>query len=102
MGCSEIQLKRLYNRFNTEYFNGELPDVIIFYSPVSAYADCDYVDGVFTIRVNPVVASWTGVLKLTLLHEMIHVKIHPVKSHGVKFDREVQRLMQFKSVRSLI
>ena len=103
MPTSELQLKRLYKKFNALYFSNELPDsVSIFYSPVSAYAACDFIDGVFRIRVNPVVASWTGVLHLTILHELIHIKLWPSRIHGKRFDDEVKRLMTFKSIRKLV
>ena len=98
---SERQLKLMYNKFNVRYFSGELPDVKIHYEPVSAYADCDEVDGAMVIRINPSIGGWLDFLKLTLLHEMVHVKLWPHRKHGVKFDREIQRLLGFKEVRAL-
>jgi hypothetical protein len=101
---NEIQLKRMYNKFNQAYFDGKLPsDTSIYYDSVPCgYGDCDFVDGVFRIRIGPGVSGWTEVLKLTVLHEMIHVKIWPTKRHGIKFDKEVQRLMSFRELRKLI
>lgn len=99
---SERQLKLMYNRFNAKYFGGELPDVQIHYEPVSAYADCDEVDGVMVIRINPSIGGWLDFVKLTLLHEMVHVKLWPYRKHGVKFDQEVQRLMGFREIRALV
>lgn len=99
---SERLLKQMYNKFNVKYFDGDLPDAKIYYEPVSAYADCDLVNGTFVIRINPAIAGWIGFLKLTLLHEMIHVRLFPYRKHGVRFDREIQRLMGFKEIRVLV
>jgi hypothetical protein len=104
MAMSERQLIRLYNKFNLLYFNNGLPPVRIFYSPVDGgYADCCQLeDGVMQVRINPSVGGWVDFLKLTLLHEMVHVKLWPYRKHGVRFDREVQRLMGFKEIRALV
>jgi hypothetical protein len=97
-----LSLKRLYRSFNALYFGGELPDAEIRYEPVPAFADCCKTDDVFVIRINPAIGGWVDFLKLTLLHEMIHVRLWPRTNHGVRFDREVERLMQFKEIRKLI
>lgn len=99
---SERQLKLMYNRFNVRYFDGELPDVKIHYEPVSAYADCDEVEGEIVIRVNPSIGGWFDFLALTLLHEMVHVKLWPSRRHTARFDQEIARLMTFKEIRALV
>lgn len=99
---SERQLKRMYNKFNVDYFDGELPDVKIHYEPVSAYADCDKVDGEFVIRINPSIGGWFDFLELTLIHEMVHVKLWPTRRHTARFDQEIARLMTFKKIRALV
>jgi predicted metal-dependent hydrolase len=101
---SDRQLKRWYAQFNRRYFNDELPtDASVWWEPTSgAYADCNLVDGGFRIRINPALAGWVEMAKLTLLHECIHIKLWPSKIHGIRFDREVQRLMGFKEIRALV
>jgi|ERR1700739_3092150 len=99
---SERQLKLMYNRFNLKYFDGELPDVAIHYEPVSAYADCDLVGDTLKIRINPSIGGWIDFLKLTLLHEMVHVKLWPSRRHGAKFDAEIARLMSYREIRALV
>ena len=99
---SQRQLKLLYNKYNLLYFNNELPDAEIRYEPVSAFADCDQVDGIFVIRINPAIGGWIDFTKLTLLHEMLHVKLYPSKKHGKRFDAEIARLMTFKEIRKLV
>jgi predicted SprT family Zn-dependent metalloprotease len=100
----EKHLVTIYNRFNSLYFNGSLPPVAIYYEPISdTYGDCTRrEDGVFQIRLNPSISGWESFLKTTILHECIHIRLWPNVSHGAKFDKEVKRLMEFKSVRKMV
>jgi hypothetical protein len=105
MPTSELQLKRLYNKFNDLYWAGELPnDISLIYEPVAAFADCQRLeDGTFVIRINPAISHYADFVKLTLLHEMCHVKLwDKTTRHGTTFDVEIQRLMSYKSIRKLI
>ena|ERR1039457_3257383 len=100
---SHGQLVRIFNRFNVKFFAGELPDVGIHYEALGgAYGDCDCVDGIFTVRIDPSCGGWSDFLRLTILHEMVHVKLWPYQQHGGKFDSEIVRLMGFKEIRKLI
>ena len=102
---SELQLKRLCNKFNLKYFNGTLPPFVIYYSPVDgAYANCDQLeDGTLVIKISPSIGGWNDFVKLTCLHELVHLKLWPDRSHGAKFDKEILRLMTtYKELRKLI
>lgn len=99
---SERCLKLMYGGLNTKYFGGELPDARIHWEPISAYADCDFIDGCFVIRINPAISSWVAFVKLTLLHEMVHVKLWPSRRHTARFDQEIAHLMTYKEIRSLV
>jgi hypothetical protein len=92
---SDRQLKLWYGKFNRLYFEGKLPDASVWWEPThSAYADCNFIDGKFVIRMNPAICAWTSMAKWTLLHEMVHVKLHPYDKHGKKFHNEMMRLAE--------
>lgn len=94
--ASDNQLKRWYLRYNRLYFAAQLPtDAQIWWEvPRGAYADCDLVQGVWRIRINPSLAGWPQLAKLTLLHELVHLKLHPYQRHGRKFNSEMLRLAE--------
>jgi hypothetical protein len=101
---SDRQLKTYFNDFNRRWFNGELPETQVFWEALggATMGDCLYLEEekVWRIRLNPFVAGWRNVYKVTLLHEMVHIKTG--EAHGLKFDRERQRLLEFKAVRKLV
>lgn len=103
---SDRQLKRWFNSYNDRFFAGQLPaDTVVYYDVVvGAYGDCDRIDDQFVIRIQPGLCGWQTLAKLTLIHEMAHVATwgKSKNPHGAAFDREIQRLMQFKAVRRLI
>jgi hypothetical protein len=56
----------------------------------------------FQIRINPSISGWAEIWKLTLLHEMVHVKLWPRhKKHTKKFHSEMLRLAQLGAFNSL-
>jgi hypothetical protein len=91
---SDRQLKYWFNKYNALYFASELPgDTCVWWEPTNAsYADCGLIDGHWRIRVNPSLTAWVSLWKLTLLHEMCHIKLHPNRNHGRKFQQEMLRL----------
>lgn len=90
---SDPSLKRLYNKYNRLYFEGSLPNAVVWWEPVaSAYATCAFENGVCKIRINPALYGWSATAKMTLLHEMVHAKLHPDTSHGDIFNAEMLRL----------
>lgn len=90
---SDPSLKRLYNKYNRLYFEGSLPNAVVWWEPVaSAYANCTFEDDVWKIRINPALYGWTAAAKMALLHEMAHVKLHPDASHSDTFNAEMLRL----------
>jgi hypothetical protein len=92
---SDRQLVRWYQKYNRLYFDSRLPDAFVWYEvPAGAYADCDIVDGVWRIRINPSLAGWQQLAKFTLLHEQVHIKLHPYRNHGKKFNSEMLKLAE--------
>jgi len=109
---SDALLARWYRQFNRRYFNGELPaeNVILCWEPVEdCDADCakiheavtDKETDDFLIRIDPIYRTSLRVAKMTLLHEMVHVKLWPHVSHGARFQREMMRLAQSGAFRRL-
>jgi hypothetical protein len=98
---SDRQLLIAYNRFNKDYFNGELSSKIeIVWEP---YPKCDGVtcpvwelsDGIFQIKVDPALKGSPCYWRIVLLHECVHVAVwrqHPNHKHGKVFKDEVRRL----------
>ena len=102
---SDRQLKKYFNNFNRLYFDGQLPDTTcVWWEPLggTTFGDCFYLEDekVWRIRINPFVGGWRTIYRMTLLHEMIHIKCG--SAHGVKFDKERQRLLGFKKIRDLV
>lgn len=92
---SDPQLKRWYAKYNRLYFEEKLPNASVWWEPTAgAYADCDLLEGGWRIRVNPSISGWVAMAKWSLLHEMVHIKLHPYRKHGKKFNAEMLRLAE--------
>jgi SprT-like family len=99
---SDSKLRRWYREFNRKYHNGELPnDVDIFYAPME---DCsglvDFHHGETLLIINPMCALDSTVLRMTLHHEMAHIKTQ-VRGHGSVFQQEMLRLAKLGAFRNL-
>ena len=93
MNKSERYLAYWYGKYNRLYFDSQLPDAKIWWEPISGtYADCQLVDGIWRVRLNPSLSGWPQMMKLTLLHELVHIKLHPYQKHGKRFNDEMRRL----------
>jgi predicted SprT family Zn-dependent metalloprotease len=109
---SDSLLKRWYNKYNAEFFGGELPDEVqLVWEACAAHGETYQIEDVFGIRINPHCRTlWKGGrqgwARLTLIHEMVHIKLwasgRKLKSHGKAFDEEIVRLCQFRSYRALL
>ena len=89
------ELKRTYSRYNARWFNGELPDdVDILFAPADCYGLVRNEDGGFLLLIDPKYAMDGRMWRMTLLHEMAHLKVWPYKKHGETFQRTMQRLAQ--------
>lgn len=95
MRLCDKQLARWYREFNAKWFDGKLPDdTDVLYAPeegCSAIANTDEAESFF-IKINPAYAVDTNIVKMMLLHELCHIALWPHKSHGKKFQAEMQRL----------
>lgn len=99
----DIQLVRWYQKYNRLYFGGKLHAVSIWYEVPSSggFADCQLKEDGWQVRINPALAGWPQLAKLTLLHELVHIRLHPYKKHGKKFNAEMLRLAQCGALNDL-
>jgi hypothetical protein len=106
--ASDPTLRRWYLKFNDQWFGAALPyDLEVFWEPArGALGDtCElrgaYIDGRDTgkpemlIRIDPTLRFSSAMAQMTLLHEMVHVKLHPHMAHGKRFNAEMLKLATF-------
>ena len=97
---SDPLLTKWYKQYNKKYFNNDLPveNVILCWEPIPEHdalcskiyeADTDKDTGDFLIRIDPMYVSSERISRLTLLHEMLHIKLWPYVSHGDRFQKEM-------------
>lgn len=106
---SDRQLKNWFNKYNRQFFSGELPDVVVFWEPAAgAHAvTCpvfEVADNVFEIKLDPALKGVPSFWKIVLLHEMCHVAIwrkHPKHQHGKVFQQEKDRVYALGALRHL-
>lgn len=92
---SHPQLLRLFRKFNTKYFDGKLPEPIIHYAhipEIRCFGVCEHNGKQFVITIDPQHATSRATRHLTVLHELVHVKLWPSTIHGRKFHDEMLRL----------
>lgn len=95
MAASDPTLKRWYRKYNRLYFKGELPeDTAVYWEPADGnLGDTHEVeDGEFVIRIDPCLRFSDKMAKMTLMHELVHVKYPNSGDHGRVFQREMLRL----------
>jgi hypothetical protein len=92
---SHPQLLRLFRKFNTKYFENELPEPLIQYKHITdmkCFGICEKIEDHFFITIDPQWASTRSFRHITVLHEMVHIAIWPDVRHGKKFQDEMTRL----------
>jgi hypothetical protein len=101
---SDRRLRGWYREFNRRWFEDGLPeDVDVLYAPVEGCSgemvpeDRDS----FVIRINPRYQVCSGIARLTLLHEMVHVELWPYVTHGPKFEARMRKLAAAGAMRGL-
>ena len=106
----EEYYRRLYHEFNQRYFAGELEeDIEVIIEPCGK---CDDLYGYVNhfrpfmgheITIDDEMAvlhdKWARII---LLHEMIHIKLHPYGYHGKPFYDEFLRLANMGAYKTLI
>lgn len=98
---TQTELTRLYARYNKKFFDNKLPAespiVLVDFQGTSDEGWCvshaEQGVAVHTICLDKNLKDRPNVLKNQLLHEMIHVKLHPYGEHDQIFYDEVGRLV---------
>lgn len=93
------KLQRWYSKYNKEFFDGALPkevqvgfnDAIPDDHGVQITVNLDYPPGheITQIHLNEESHRSNRQLKMSLLHEMAHIKLHPYSKHGKRFESEM-------------
>lgn len=100
-----------YKKYNKMYFDGLLPECLCGWSEKLDDSDVDLSGATLTIEDGDIVIRgialntgiktlafpcklkrWNAFTHLVLLHEMVHVKLHPYLKHGKRFYEEITRL----------
>ncbi len=105
MNLSDGWLAGWYRRYNERYFAGDLPDEVdVLYAPVKGCC-ADVLPGElddFVLRINPAFALDASIARITLLHEMVHIKLWPNRRHGAAFYEEIKRLAQAGAYKGIL
>ena len=103
-------LKSLYNKYNKQYFDGSLPDIVVGYGTTKQFKEhrvkkgtCAFTsfdDETHTKPTAIVIHYFHGksmaYIKMDLFHEMTHVA-KPRADHGDVFNEEMLRLANSKA-----
>lgn len=101
---SDKRLRRWYRENNERWFNGRLPDdVDVIYAPVSGCSGMVTQDNAedFILTINPKYAIDMKAVRITLLHEMVHIDLAPYYTHGERFQNAMKRLAVMGAFRGL-
>lgn len=107
---SDKRLAHWYHKWNNQYFASELPvDTVLYWEPLTQddgetcpVYEIDF--GKFAIKIDPATMGFPRYWKMTLLHEMAHLKLwpkHPKHQHGKVFEQEMVRLAQAGAFKNL-
>lgn len=97
------ELKRVFDYYNARYFDGKLPsDTDVMFAPTENCIGIAEVDhGGFIVTIDPKYAIEGRTWRLTLLHEMVHLKLYPARTHGNTFQQQMFRLAILGAFRQL-
>lgn len=97
------ELQKVFREYNRRWFDNSLPDdVDCLFSPVDdCYGLVLQTEGNWLLQINPKYAMEGRLWRLTLLHEMSHLRLHPYRLHGKKFQEEMKRLAVMGAFRLL-
>jgi SprT-like family protein len=93
----------MYRRLNKLYFNSELPDLDVVWEPCgdAMALTHTYSQEAKRLTFDPALKGYNKIIKLIMLHEMIHVKF-PRTHHGRIFKAERQRLWDLGAFDELV
>ena len=98
---SHPDLLRIFRRFNKRYWNGTLPEPLIYYAHIedpnrdgyARFGEVQLIEDRFHVRVDPL---WSACIQMTewaVLHESAHIHLWKYGiGHGARFQKEMVRL----------
>lgn len=101
---TEKQIQSAYRKYNKKFFDGKLSaDVPVKYVDMSGTNHCGLStmfasDGLLlqVIYLDSRLKEFDLLMRFSLLHEMCHIKLHPISTepdpHGLEFNDEMVRL----------
>lgn len=106
--ASDSVLRRLYLKYNRDYFDNKLPlDVHVYWHPTPdtcvawTFEEGDHL----AIQMSPGIAGFRRYFKWILIHEMVHIALWKGKRervmHGPSFKKELLRVIQAGAIRFL-
>jgi hypothetical protein len=103
MMLCDRELQKAYRAYNRRWFNDGLPeDVDCLFSPVDdCYGLVQQEGGGWILQINPKYSMESRLWKMTLLHECVHLKVHPYQRHGAAFQEAMLDLAKAGAFRTL-
>lgn len=96
----DMLLWAYYKSYNHLCFEGSLPEMPIFWAASLALPDGRDVNALYVseesrqyIVLNKRLMDMAPFERVSLLHEMVHVKIDPISGHGEEFIAEFRRVL---------
>jgi hypothetical protein len=99
----DMLLSAYYTIYNQQCFDGTLPEMPIFWAKSISLSDGGHPMALYVSEESPVrrryivldekLSSMFPLERLSLLHEMVHVKIEPISGHGDEFIAEFKRVL---------
>lgn len=92
------ELQEWFDEYNRLYFRGRLEPCDVYFCQMETIGFCGkYDDGSFYIEVNQRIQWSSALWHMTLLHEMVHLKLYgkdmsPLDKHSRMFNREMKKL----------
>ena len=96
------RLQHWYDKYNKLYFDGELdteaevgwndelPEDTL--GQTLAFTEAEGNHSYFRISISTQLLPFVEITKQTVLHEMVHIKLHPYMKHGKRFNSEMLAL----------
>jgi hypothetical protein len=98
------QLRFWYRRYNKKWFQNKLPEITLRF----AKPDKNWLgDTVFLgtdpeyIAISKEIKNWNRVVRMILLHEMVHVSLPVRITHGLRFEARMRSLARRKAFSGL-
>ena len=87
-----LQLKKLFNKYNKKYFRNKLKISDIRFGRSLGLGETNFLKPFPSIVIVPALKQSKRILKIVLLHEMVHV--FGIHDHGPRFIHRIHKLVR--------